>query len=187
MMHKRFKIFIAILCLIILTPGLALSSVGVKDDGVTKGIATDINFTGDSVVTMDGSVANVDTDMSTTQTLSGSLTFRTNLLAIGYANGGVSEVVTGTTTLPVSYGMLKCVISTATKTLPDGTEGQLLHIYGYDRISGTLTIIATTSSGWESIAFDANGDSVTLLYLDDTYGWIIVGASPNTTVTGAND
>ena len=30
-------------------------------------------------------------------------------------------------------------------------------------------------TGWDDIVFDAVGDQVTLLYVDDTTGWIIVG------------
>ena len=175
---KRSDVFKLVLFLLValLICQPALASVGVFDDGVKVGTATDINFTGDSVATLNGRTVNVDTDMSTTLELSGSITFQSNLLAIGMANGGVSTMATGITDIPVTFALVKMVIETKTATLGDGTQSQIITLLGIDdAAAGTLTITASTRSGWTSIAMDDEGDIVTLLWIGDTRGWIIVG------------
>jgi len=63
-----------------------------------------------------------------------------------------------------------------TPTLSDGTDGQLLHIYVADVLSaGSSTVTVTTSLGFNTIAFNALGDSVTLMF-NQTLGWTIVGS-----------
>lgn len=109
-------------------------------------------------------------------TASDTLTFKTNLLASGVANGGATTVVTGTTALPATYSVASVYVTSRTLTVGNGTEGQILVLYATPLTdTGTLTITATTKTGWSSIAMDTVADSVTLLYVDDTVGWIVVG------------
>ena len=67
-------------------------------------------------------------------------------------------------------------------SLADGTAGQMVTIQlEANAESGVLTItddyVATAikQTGWDDIAFDLALDQVTLLYVDDTYGWVIIG------------
>tara|TARA_R100001509_G_scaffold87082_1_gene49589 strand:- start:946 stop:2601 length:1656 start_codon:yes stop_codon:yes gene_type:complete len=63
-----------------------------------------------------------------------------------------------------------------TPTLADGTDGQLLHIFVADVLSvGSSTVTVTTSLGFNTIAFNALGDSVTLMF-NQPFGWTIVGS-----------
>jgi hypothetical protein len=113
------------------------------------------------------------------------LNFGSNLIAVGYANGGVSTIATLTTTLPVSYGELKIIGSAGTtKTLPNGQAGQIIHIVCVDYISAT-TITPTTSTGWASASLGASGQSITVQYLDDTRGWVLQGIA-GATITYKN-
>ncbi len=62
-------------------------------------------------------------------------------------------------------------------TLENGTAGQVLSISlevdgGAD---GTLT--PATSSGFATIVFADAGDSASLLYVDDTVGWVLLGTA----------
>ncbi len=186
-MHKRCKILLLVaICVLLAAPQTAFSSVGVSDDGERIGIFTDINFTGDSTVTADGSVVNVDTDQSTTITLSGDLTFQTNLLALGIANGGVSEMVSGSTAIPVTYAHVNIVITARTITMVDGKVGQVIVLKGFARIGGTLSIDPATSFGFRTITMDTNGETTTLLWIDDSKGWVVIGAT-GATVNLVND
>ncbi len=178
-MHKYCKVLL-VLCLLMLIPGLALSSVGVKDDGTKIGIATDINFTGDSIVTRSGSVINVDTDMSTSLTLSGSLTFETNLAANGIGNGGVSEMESDILEMPVSgFTMAHKDIEATNKTsiLTDGIQGQVFVILIESAAGGTWHVVPDTSIEFLSMDFNAAEDKAVLLYVDDTSGWIILSST----------
>ncbi len=69
-------------------------------------------------------------------------------------------------------------------SLADGVPGQMLTIQLLAATAGTLYITddqvaagVMTKTGWDDIAFNAALDSVTLLYVDDTIGWIIVGGN----------
>jgi hypothetical protein len=59
-------------------------------------------------------------------------------------------------------------------TLANGAPGQLLTItLGTDGGDGTLT--PATCTGFATIVFADAKDTVTLLYVDDTVGWVLVG------------
>lgn len=60
-------------------------------------------------------------------------------------------------------------------TLANGTPGQVLSINLTTDGGGTGTLTPATATGWATIAFADAGDQVTLLYVDDTMGWVILG------------
>lgn len=62
-------------------------------------------------------------------------------------------------------------------TLADGTAGQRLTIELATDGGGDGTLTPTTKTGFAAIVFADAGDVVTLEYVDDTVGWIIVGAA----------
>ncbi len=62
-------------------------------------------------------------------------------------------------------------------TLADGTAGQLLTVELATDGGGDGTLTPTTKTGYAAIVFADAGDVVTLQYVDDTVGWIIVGAA----------
>lgn len=68
-------------------------------------------------------------------------------------------------------------------TLADGLPGQIIKIILYDKAAGgSYTLTPTTKTGFNSILFDNFKEQVTLLYMDNTNGWIIVstiGATVN--------
>ena len=59
-------------------------------------------------------------------------------------------------------------------TLANGTSANQIKIITMITQSGTATLTPTTLNGYTSIAFNTDGDSCTLLYLDSTNGWSIV-------------
>ena len=58
-------------------------------------------------------------------------------------------------------------------TLVDGLAGQLKFITMVTD-GGTATLTPTTLNGYSTIAFDTDGDSVLLLFVDATHGWSII-------------
>jgi len=79
---------------------------------------------------------------------------------------GAVNITTAITTIASS--------GTDALTLIDGLPGQLKFItmisYG-----GVATLTPTTLNGWTTIAFNSDGDSCTLLFVDSSNGWSIVG------------
>jgi hypothetical protein len=81
--------------------------------------------------------------------------------------------------IPITHGL---VIKTTgadaeALTLADGEPGQLLTITLGTDGNGDGTLTPATSLHFGTIVFADAGDSATLLYVNDTVGWVIVGAS----------
>jgi hypothetical protein len=69
-------------------------------------------------------------------------------------------------------------------TLADGVQGQLLHIYCRDiTAAGTTTITPTNAAGFTSVAFDAIGETSTLMFADGGGGQWYLLSSFGATVT----
>ena len=62
-------------------------------------------------------------------------------------------------------------------TLADGAAGQVLTIVLGTDGGGDGTLTPTTMTGFATIVLADAGDTVTLMFVDDTVGWIIVGAA----------
>lgn len=144
--------------------GLADASVGVKEDGEYSGEATYIDvksglssFSSDTIsIYTNGYMGGVTTNVSTESTLTSA--------ALAY---GIIDVRAG---------------KDKTVGLNDGTAGQMITVVLTTRPTGLTYVISRTAfpattraTGWATITFDTAGDSITLLYVDDTTGWIIVG------------
>lgn len=122
-----------------------------------------------------------------------------NLAAIGVAQGDYTSVPSTTTAVPVGFAFIRKVIPSngdaafTAGTLANGFPGQVITIYvaglspSGATTGGNYTITPTKSLGFSSIKVSAVGDIVTLLYLDNTWGWTIGnlynGASNSITVT----
>lgn len=119
---------------------------------------------------------------------------KVTILANGHKEG-VTDVVTGkvtniTGTDFLGYGVITfddhgTGVSSRYVALGDGTPGQMLTII-LEACTGTFTLYIsddqvasgyTTKTGWDDIAMNAALDSVTLLYVDDTIGWIVIGGN----------
>jgi hypothetical protein len=108
------------------------------------------------------------------------------ILANGHKEGVTTNVSTESnlTSAALAYGVVEFVIgSTKYVNLADGTPGQMVTFTVTTAGGGTLYITndkvsAATSgtfTGWDDIAFDSVLDNATLLYVDDTIGWVIIG------------
>lgn len=96
----------------------------------------------------------------------------------------VTGTFTGTTAvdadvlvIPVTHRHVVKAIGADTEalTLADGTPGQMLTISVGTAGGGTATLTPATATGFATVAFAATLDSITLQYVDDTIGWVVVG------------
>ena len=62
-------------------------------------------------------------------------------------------------------------------TLADGKPSQILFIDLTTDGGGDGTLTPATATGWATIVFADAGDRATLLYINDTIGWVIIGLS----------
>jgi len=103
----------------------------------------------------------------------------------GYVNAlptfysGVNAVGADTLAIPVT----KAAVSKTTGadaealTLANGVPSQVLVITLAVDGGGDGTLTPTTKTGFATIVFADAGDTVSLLYVDDTVGWVILGLS----------
>lgn len=68
-------------------------------------------------------------------------------------------------------------------TLANGTEGQILVLTLGTAGGGAGTLTPVTSTGWATAVFTVVGDGATFMYVDDTVGWILLGAYGTTSST----
>jgi len=109
------------------------------------------------------------------------------LQAAGTTFGGATSIATSVTTIPTSYSLVRKAITDAsgftTGTLANGTPGQILTIFiTAVSGSGTFTLTPATKTGFTTLYFDAALDSATLLFVDTSVGWIVIGT--NSVVVG---
>ena len=158
--------------------GTAHGSVGVWDEYAEQdryvGEASNIKFEGQNV-SSDGSQVTV--------------------LCNGHKNGvttNTTDKVTNLTSKDLAYGVIALSDIGSLDSddaryisLAAGTPGQMVTIILTGATGGTLYITddklsgtgqdAVVETGWDDIALGTALDTVTLLYVNDTYGWIITG------------
>lgn len=88
-------------------------------------------------------------------------------------------MATNDTVVSTSYTLVKKKISSISLfqqgTLANGKKGQFLTIQITEvQYPGTFTVTPTKATGFRTLLFEAVGDLQTLLYVDDTVGWIPV-------------
>lgn len=98
-------------------------------------------------------------------------------LKIGTANGSTT-VAADELAIPTTHRFVTKTTggNAEALTLADGNPGQLLTITLGTDGGGDGTLTPTTCTGFVDIVFADAGDTVTLQYVDDTVGWVIVGA-----------
>lgn len=115
----------------------------------------------------------------------GNVVFKSTLYAVGGA-GGASSVNSSSTNLSaaqISYSLIRKRIgggggldSTDGGTrLRNGTAGQMItFIITTVQSGGSWILTPVTKTGFSTLTFDTANDVATLLYVDDTVGWIII-------------
>ena len=88
-----------------------------------------------------------------------------------------TEVAADVLAIPLTHPMVEKTTGADAEalTLADGKPGQILTINLKTDGGGDGTLTPATSTWWSTVLFADAGDQVTLMYVDDTLGWIILG------------
>ena len=135
-------------------------------------------------VPISGQAATGDSNF-TNVVATGDVTFRSTLISVG-RTGGASSINSSSTYLTsagIAYSIIRKRIgggggldsTNGGTSLPNGTPGQVLSfIITTVQSGGSWIITPVTKTGFSTITFDTANDLATLLYVDDTTGWIIL-------------
>ena len=165
-MRKYNLVVLIMLCLLLLSCGSSFATVGVYKEGTYQGEASDLE-----VAAGQGVAAFTEGDKA-------NIPIGTDIFAVGVYNGSATSVVTDITALSSAYKTYEVYVATRTLTLANGEPGQIVTFYTKTTSdTGTTTITATTKTCWTSAAMDTVGDLITLMYVDDTIGWIVIGTN----------
>ena len=161
---KKYLLVI-LLMLVMVVP--AYAAVGAKIVGTFQGAATDVDF--GAAGSFDGS------------------TLTNYSLGPRASSGTSTTVASGTAVIPVTgYAVVVKNISEkvgSVATVANGIPGQVLTIVALTLTgSDTLVITPATASGFTTVTLSAAKQSVTLWYVSDTLGWVVVGTVNNPTV-----
>lgn len=190
---KHLKFMAALLALAFTFTGTALA-VDIDDSGTKKGTAKTLDFGDGLTVSKSGGVHTVS--VSNDEPVSGDLTFRDTLLAIGRVGASTQVESSSTnlapTSLPYSVilknvggdgGLDETGVGTE---LPDGEIGQVLQIIITGlQTNGSWIVTPNRATGFRNITFDTRGDTATLFYMNDTIGWVVM-ANGGAVITPVN-
>jgi len=153
--------------------------------------------TGDKLLVYDTSTEDVKTMDAVAPVVSGDLTFRSTLLAIG-REGGASTVSSSSTAIdPTSQAytvVRKCIGGNSCleelgvgTILPDGTPGKVvvLVLIALDT-DGSWIVTPKTSTVMTNVVLDAVGEMITLIYFNDTVGWVPMSVEGATVTYNVN-
>lgn len=110
--------------------------------------------------------------------VAGALKTQTTLIVPGFLTGATTSAA-DSLAIPVTHAFVSKTTGGDAEalTLANGTAGQLLTISLVTDGGGDGTLTPTTMTGFATIVFADAGDTITLLYIDGTVGWIIVGGT----------
>jgi len=147
--------------------------------GVGVDAANQVSFDGLGTYDFDGAVQG-NTVASDAEVL-----FQSTVSAVGSKTGVTTNVSTESnlTSAALAYGVIKLQAGSAkTISIANGVKGQMVTVMMTVYDGGNITLSdddvapgAFTKTGWDDIVFSGVGQQVTLLYVDDTVGWTIVG------------
>ncbi len=96
-----------------------------------------------------------------------------------YCPGGVTTVAADVLAIPTTHSLVQKTTGADAEalTLANGKKGQILTIELVTDGGGAGTLTPTTVGNFATIVFADAEDTATLMYVDDTVGWIILGAA----------
>jgi len=161
---RKYIAFMVIFLMTMVTPSFA--SVGIKVDNEPLGSATDLRF--DSSGT-GGTNKAFNYDGSRLRFL---------LMLAGTGTSGAVSLGTGNTNVERGYSITYKAIGTVieTGTIANGIPGEFITIRITEVGSnGSWILTSNASTTWDSIIFNAVGETISLLWLSDSVGWVIFG------------
>lgn len=158
---KKIKLLFGLLLTLMIADS-AFATIGLKIDGVAQPSITDLNLVG------------TGTNQQITQTSDG--------LTFSFVVGGIKKTASASinsSTANISdagYSLIfKDLPATAQSgTLANGTPGQILVIQIAVDNGGSWFLVPTTKTGFNYLFFNDQDDRAVLMYVDDTYGWVVL-------------
>jgi hypothetical protein len=97
---------------------------------------------------------------------------------IAYQPGGSTTSAGDSLAIPITHAVVTKTTGGDAEalTLADGEEGQILTITLGTDGGGNGTLTPSTSTGWATAVFADAGDTITVKYVDDSVGWILMSA-----------
>ena len=104
------------------------------------------------------------------------------VMTVSNDTGSFAYTPTGKTTkdatdaaLPITHAIVEGTSDADSAwTIANGAEGQILTVVIVTD-GGSCIITPATKTGWATAVLDDDGDTLSLLYVDDTVGWVILG------------
>ena len=162
--------------------------------GITELETITDTASGDYIPVYDASADSVKKMDATSPVVSGDVTFQSTLAAIG-REGGASTVSSSSTAVdPTSQAytvVRKCVGGNSSldetdggTRLANGTPGKIVHLVLIAlSTDGSWIVTPKTSTVFSYLTLDAVNESVTLLYVNATVGWIPISVGEGAAVT----
>lgn len=105
-----------------------------------------------------------------------------NTMTVGDDTGSFTYTPTGKTTkdatdaaLPITHAIVEGTSDADSAwSLANGENGQILTVVIVTD-GGSCIITPATSTGWATAVLDDDGDTLSVLYIDDTVGWVVLG------------
>lgn len=150
---------------------------------------------GDKLLVFDNSTKQGKTMDANDPTFGGDVTFQSTLISAGRKNGASTLSSSSTQLLPstLPYVSIRKAIGSVGgldetdggTRLQNGTPGQILHIIIISRnTTGTWILTPDLTVGFTSLTFDAANEYVTMLYVNDTLGWMLISTNATIAQTG---
>ena len=100
--------------------------------------------------------------------------------ALAYAPDGAVDYAAGAGAIPVTHGVVTYESTGGAEalTLANGENGQIL-VITHDTDGGNGVLTPATKTGWTSVDLADDGDTISLLYINDTVGWVVLGTAGN--------
>ena len=136
-----------------------------------------------NVITFEGATAN-----TSETTLSVDDPTADNAITLPDDTGSLSYTPTGKTTkdasnaaIPITHAIVEATSGAASAwSLPNGKKGQILTV-AIVTDGGEATITPATATGWATAVLTDDKDTITVMYVDDTVGWIVLGTASDGT------
>ncbi len=136
-------------------------------------------LSGATPIIMEGATADdyETTITPTNPTADNTITLPDDSGAISYSPGVGTTVAADVLAIPVTHAYVAKTTGADAEalTLANGENGQILTVSLVVDGGGDGTLTPTTKSGFATIVFSAAGQAATLLYVDDTVGWVLIG------------
>jgi hypothetical protein len=155
----------------------------VVGNAVTDGLTITAAIQGANPLVLDGATDNTNTTTIAVADPSGTntLTLPDDSGYFAYTPGGKTTKDATNAAIPLTHSIVEGTSGAASAwSLANGKSGQILTVVIVSD-GGEATITPTTATGWTAAVLTDDIDSITVQYVDNTVGWVVLGTASNGT------